>query len=137
MPQFEEVWRTLEAGGTLIWIILAVSLVGWFTAMRGHLLLRRRVERRAMTRPFVLVEVLAAAAPLLGLLGTVRGMGKAFAALELFGAAEPGYLSAGVSEALITTEAGLVVALPLLVLASWGRHRSERLFRRRRMEERR
>lgn len=58
---------------------------------------------------------IAAISPLLGLLGTVIGMVKVFAAITLHGVGNPGVLAGGISEALITTAAGLTVAIPSLI----------------------
>jgi biopolymer transport protein ExbB len=58
----------------------------------------------------------AAAAPLLGLLGTVTGMIKTFTLITIFGTGDAKSLSSGISEALVTTELGLVVAIPSLIL---------------------
>jgi len=57
----------------------------------------------------------AAAAPLLGLLGTVTGMISTFNMISLFGTGDPKTLSGGISEALITTEFGLYVAIPAVL----------------------
>ena len=58
---------------------------------------------------------IAAVSPLLGLLGTVIGMVKVFAAITANGVGNPGILAGGISEALITTAAGLTVAIPSLI----------------------
>lgn len=58
---------------------------------------------------------IAAVAPLLGLLGTVIGMIKVFAVVTAHGVGEPRVLAGGISEALITTAAGLTVAIPSLL----------------------
>ena len=58
---------------------------------------------------------IAAITPLLGLLGTVIGMIKVFAVVTAHGVGEPGVLAGGISEALITTAAGLTVAIPSLL----------------------
>ena len=58
----------------------------------------------------------AAAAPLLGLLGTVTGMIKTFNLITIFGTGDAKSLSSGISEALVTTELGLCVAIPSLIL---------------------
>ena len=58
---------------------------------------------------------IAAVSPLLGLLGTVIGMVKVFAAITVHGVGNPGVLAGGISEALITTAAGLTVAIPSLI----------------------
>lgn len=60
----------------------------------------------------------ASVAPLLGLLGTVTGMIETFKLLTLFGTGDAKSLSSGISQALITTEYGLVVAIPSLLLAA-------------------
>lgn len=61
-----------------------------------------------------LVKLLAAVAPLMGLLGTVTGMIATFSAITLFGTGDPKLMAGGISQALITTVEGLVVAIPLL-----------------------
>ncbi len=58
---------------------------------------------------------IASITPLLGLLGTVVGMIKVFAAIMIHGVGDPGILAGGISEALITTAAGLTVAIPSLI----------------------
>ncbi|MEM5511075.1 MotA/TolQ/ExbB proton channel family protein [Pseudoalteromonas sp. AS71] len=62
------------------------------------------------------IAVTAAVAPLLGLLGTVSGMIETFKMMTLFGSGDPEVVSGGIAQALITTELGLVVAIPALVL---------------------
>lgn len=61
-----------------------------------------------------LLKLLAAVAPLLGLLGTVTGMIETFSAITLFGTGDPKLMAGGISQALVTTVEGLVVAIPLL-----------------------
>ena len=64
------------------------------------------------------ILVMAAVAPLLGLLGTVTGMISTFDVITEFGTGNPKLLSGGISEALITTELGLIVAIPALLLGN-------------------
>ena len=64
------------------------------------------------------IKVLAAVAPLLGLLGTVTGMIATFQAITLFGTGDPKLMAGGISEALVTTWLGLIVAIPLVLLHS-------------------
>jgi biopolymer transport protein ExbB len=64
------------------------------------------------------LSVIAAVAPLLGLLGTVTGMISTFEVITEHGTGDPKLLSGGISEALITTELGLAVAIPVLLLHS-------------------
>jgi len=73
------------------------------------------------------VGVCAAVAPLLGLLGTVVGMIRTFETIASFGAQDARLLAGGIREALITTEAGLAVAIPLLLLHALLRGRAESL----------
>lgn len=65
-----------------------------------------------------IILVMAAVAPLLGLLGTVTGMISTFDIITEFGTGDPKLLSSGISEALITTKLGLVVAIPSLLLGN-------------------
>lgn len=64
------------------------------------------------------IKVLAAIAPLMGLLGTVTGMIGTFQAITLFGTGDPKLMAGGISQALITTVLGLIVAIPLLLSSS-------------------
>ncbi len=74
-----------------------------------------------------LVKVLAAVAPLLGLLGTVIGMINTFQAITLFGTGDPQIMASGISEALVTTVLGLVAAIPLLLLHAFAAGASKRV----------
>lgn len=73
------------------------------------------------------VKLLAAVAPLLGLLGTVIGMIATFQSITLFGTSDPKLMAGGISQALITTVLGLVVAIPLLFCHSYLAARGRRL----------
>jgi biopolymer transport protein ExbB len=88
-------------------------------AVREQLL----AEMPRLDRYLNTLAVLAAAAPLLGLLGTVTGMISMFEAITKFGTADPRLLAGGISEALITTQAGLAIAIPLLLLHNYLRNR--------------
>ncbi len=70
------------------------------------------------------VKVLAAVAPLLGLLGTVTGMIIVFQQITLFGTGDPKIMAGGISQALMTTVLGLCAAIPLLILHSIAAGRS-------------
>jgi biopolymer transport protein ExbB len=73
------------------------------------------------------IEVIAALSPLLGLFGTVLGMIEAFHRLESAGTAvDPAVLSGGIWEALLTTAAGLAVAIPAIIALNWLEHRIEK-----------
>ncbi len=81
-----------------------------------------KVERGLAT-----LAILAAIAPMLGLLGTVSGMIETFQSITLFGTGDPKMMSSGISQALVTTELGLAVAIPLLLLHSLLSSKSNRL----------
>jgi biopolymer transport protein ExbB len=74
-----------------------------------------------------LVKVIAAVAPLLGLLGTVIGMINTFQAITLFGTGDPQIMASGISEALVTTVLGLIAAIPLLLLHAFASGASKRV----------
>lgn len=71
------------------------------------------------------IAITAATAPLLGLLGTVSGMIATFNLITLFGSGDPKPLAGGISEALITTLFGLIVAIPALVLHAFLSRRAQ------------
>jgi biopolymer transport protein ExbB len=73
------------------------------------------------------VAVIAGAAPLLGLLGTISGMIALFAAVTHYGTGDPKFLAGGISEALITAKTGLAIAIPSLFLHNWLRGSKETL----------
>ncbi len=81
-------------------------------------------ESGALNKFHSSIMVIAAVSPLLGLLGTVTGMISTFDIITEFGTGDPKLLSSGISVALVTTELGLVVAIPTLLcgtlLASWS-----------------
>ena len=70
---------------------------------------------------------IASITPLLGLLGTVIGMIKVFAAITTQGVGNPSVLAGGISEALITTAAGLSIAIPTLIFYRFFRGRVDEL----------
>jgi biopolymer transport protein ExbB len=70
---------------------------------------------------------IAAISPLLGLLGTVTGMIRTFSALTLGGVGDPAALAGGISESLVTTAAGLMVAIPALIAYRYLRGRIDAL----------
>jgi len=68
----------------------------------------------ALEKNLSIIKLLAAVAPLLGLLGTVIGMIETFQAITLFGTGDPKLMAGGISQALVTTMLGLIAAVPLL-----------------------
>jgi|TARA_B110000967_G_scaffold201975_1_gene240021 biopolymer transport protein ExbB len=87
--------------------------------LEAELLRRGNAEIAQMNRHIRLLELVAMIAPLLGLLGTVLGMIQSFQELELAqGAANASVLAGGIWQALLTTAAGLVVAIPAAIGAT-------------------
>ncbi|KTF16863.1 MotA/TolQ/ExbB proton channel family protein [Pseudoalteromonas sp. H105] len=73
-------------------------------------------EMPKITRNLTLIKIISVVAPLLGLLGTVTGMINTFQAITLFGTGDPKLMAGGISQALVTTVLGLVVAIPTVFL---------------------
>ncbi|QEY17075.1 energy transducer TonB [Cellvibrio sp. KY-GH-1] len=73
-------------------------------------------ERPAIESGLAILKIIAAVAPLLGLLGTVTGMITTFQAITIFGAGDPKNMAGGISAALITTVQGLLVAIPMVLM---------------------
>ncbi len=80
----------------------------------------------ALERYLSALAVSANAAPLLGLLGTVTGMIHTFHLITVFGTGDPRVLSSGIAEALITTEYGLIIAIPALLIHAYLSRRVRR-----------
>jgi len=81
-----------------------------------------RLERR-----LVLLGIFATICPLLGLLGTVTGMIETFQSIAIFGTGDPKLMSSGISQALVTTGLGLIVAVPVILLHGFLQGKSNRL----------
>ena len=105
-----------DAGNPLGRVLLAVRGLSLDEEELVQLKLDEAVlaEMPAIERGNGLIKLLAATSPLLGLLGTVTGMILTFQAISLFGTGDPKLMAGGISQALITTVLGLVVAIPLL-----------------------
>ena len=73
-------------------------------------------EMPGLTKGLLFIKVVSAVAPLMGLLGTVTGMIKTFQVITLYGAGDPKMMAGGISQALMTTVLGLVVAIPMVLL---------------------
>ena len=143
---FEQAWNY---GGPLMWVLslfsvaaLAVALYLWYSQRKGVFLpdAMARMEKakdkaaeggRIAARAYAAVDWLAdiaAIAPLVGLLGTVLGMFQAFGGIasDVSAGAKPVVLAQGVSQAIVTTIFGLVVAIPSLVLYAFFRRRAQK-----------
>ena len=94
--------------------------------LEEHLFAHTLQIRLHYERRLPLLAVIATAAPLMGLLGTIMGMIKTFALITVFGTGNAGKLSGGISEVLVATELGLMVAIPALVAHGFLAHRIQK-----------
>lgn len=84
-------------------------------------------ESPKLEQGLTLLKIIAAVAPLMGLLGTVTGMIITFQAITIFGAGDPKAMAGGISSALVTTVLGLLVAIPTVLLHTVVNGRSQRI----------
>ena len=142
---FSEIFAT---GGWVLAAILGVSLLAWVLLVVTWLRLREVVaglrfnqpvrrlyerylepaataEATALRRPLSFIACLSSVLPLLGLLGTVLGMLETFSALAVVKTVNLSSLADGVSQALITTQAGLLAAVPIILVHNWLCMRTE------------
>jgi biopolymer transport protein ExbB len=82
-------------------------------------------ELPVLQRGLAMLAVFGAVAPLLGLLGTVTGMIDTFRVITLHGTGDPKLMSGGISEALVTTEIGLAIAIPVMLAHTWLKRRTD------------
>ncbi|MGE0623071.1 MAG: MotA/TolQ/ExbB proton channel family protein [Pseudomonadales bacterium] len=121
--------RELRANSPLGQVLAA----GVANAKRGREVMKEAMEEAAsqvchdMERYLTSLGIIASISPLLGLLGTVVGMIKVFSALMLEGAGNANVLAGGISQALITTAAGLSVAIPALMFHRYFLRRIDEL----------
>jgi len=115
-------------GGPVMWAILALSVLGLTLVIERLFAFARffagrdaasaglspQARLNRLQRGFGLLSTIITAEPMLGILGTVTGIIKTFAAFKLSESASPLAATAGIGEALITTAAGLVAALVLI-----------------------
>jgi len=135
-------WRLIDTGQDNDKLIAALennSPMGRLLAIgvqhhqRSREVLRERMEDAGrhvvhdLERYLNTLGTIAGIAPLLGLLGTVTGIIKSFNAISVGGLGDPRLLSVGISEALIATAAGLMVAIPSLIAFRYLRGRAEHL----------
>jgi len=86
-----------------------------------------RQEIRKLEKGLIVLETIAAIAPLMGLLGTVLGMIQVFAVIKEQGIGQTAALSGGISEALLTTVTGLFIGIPVLIAYNFFTSKAENL----------
>ncbi len=143
---FIETWQTVQEGGAVMIALVVLSLILYRSAfgtlffVRGFSVNRikesledgasdleleiaysqsKREFSDLVSRQISYIGMLAAAAPLLGLLGTVIGMLNTFESLSQRVQETTSQVSSGVRFALVTTQAGLIVAIPAIFLIQW------------------
>lgn len=82
------------------------------------------LEVPKLTSRLTMIKIISVVAPLIGLLGTVTGMINTFQAITLFGTGDPKLMAGGISQALVTTVLGLVVAIPMVFISTMLNTRS-------------
>ncbi|WP_417325258.1 MotA/TolQ/ExbB proton channel family protein [Halarcobacter sp.] len=126
----------IDKGGIIVYILIFLNIIGFTIIIWKFLTIPRKkamvekIKRKVNEENFKTIEVqieyevkrlesgltyiknIASVAPLLGLLGTVYGVYKAFEAITQKGLGDPTVFSSGISVALITTITGLIVAIP-------------------------
>lgn len=141
-PRARSFWKVLETEGlegAKAWAqrrrgLLAILLRGALRrhaqgpkAVRNEMELLRHEASLDLACHLKTIAVMSAVAPLLGLLGTVSGMVHTFEVINQFGFGNPVLLADGISEALLTTQAGLLVAFPIVIAYNYLLGRLQRL----------
>lgn len=123
---YDDALRILARKRSPIARVMDIAIIGQARSDLSERIVREEIERVATIylermRSYLRgLEVIGTLSPLLGLLGTVLGMIQAFQQLELAGSqVDPAVLSGGIWEALLTTAAGLLVAIPTLAMLNW------------------
>lgn len=120
--------RSCEASVSTVGAVLAAGLRKWqFGADDAQSAMSFAVAsmQSFIERHLVWLSTIATIAPLLGFLGTVSGLYKAFVEVTVYGLGDPTKFAAGVAEALITTVTGLVVAIPANIAYNYFISRSD------------
>ncbi|MCP5328756.1 MAG: MotA/TolQ/ExbB proton channel family protein [Steroidobacteraceae bacterium] len=138
----QKIWQLVESGQVTDKVVAAleqnsplgrVLAAGLASRHRPRAVMMERLQDTGrhvvheLERFLNTLGTIAAVSPLLGLLGTVTGIIKAFNAITVGAMGDPRALSGGISEALITTAAGLLVAIPALIAYRYLRGRVDRI----------
>ena len=124
----------IDKGGAIVYILIALNIIGFtiilwkfFTLPRKNAIISKiksrvtinssvssqiEYEVKKLESGLTIIKNIAMVSPLLGLLGTVIGVYKSFEAITQYGLGDPTIFSNGIGKALITTLAGLIVAIP-------------------------
>lgn len=148
-----DVWQSVQEGGLVMLALVALSILLYRSAFGTLLFVKgfssdqakdridsdvdrvevefafaqtRRELSELVSRQIAYIAMLAAAAPLLGLLGTVMGMLDTFESLSQRAQETTSQVSSGVRFALVTTQAGLTVAIPAIFVIQWIRREAQK-----------
>jgi biopolymer transport protein ExbB len=118
----------LQFGGNLVvWAIIGLALFCYVVEFDLILGTRDAQWRRQARTWLGVLPILLSALPLLGLLGTITGLLTTFRAMADSDELNQSFVSSGIAEALITTQLGLIMVIPGLLLCSWIRRRYREL----------
>jgi len=115
----DNISNMIASAGSLQRKLAQIAVSNPVSQQRDDLLVAYLMENKHLLEKYMgVVATSAAVAPLLGLLGTVSGMIDTFKMMTIFGSGDASTVSGGISEALITTELGLIVAIPSLIVSA-------------------
>lgn len=106
----DTIYRTTIAGGPVMIVIALIGAFGFYYIYSGY------AKVISVHKAVQMAGIMAKIAPLLGLLGTVTGMMQTFRVITVYGNQNPVLMADGISEALITTQCGLIIAFPIMLL---------------------
>jgi biopolymer transport protein ExbB len=118
----ESILNYLQTGGYLMIPIIIVAFMIWHRYFLSLAALKHGCATQLVSHEIRFMAALVAAAPLLGLLGTVIGMMDTFHATATASATDASALASGIGKALITTQAGLATAIPGSLAMAHLRH---------------
>jgi biopolymer transport protein ExbB len=115
------------AGNPVIWAIVGLALFCYVVELDLSLGSGDPQWQRRARNWLGVLPILLSALPLLGLLGTITGLLTTFSAMARSGELNQAFVSRGIAEALITTQLGLIMVIPGLLLCAWIRRRHREL----------
>jgi|YNPNPStandDraft_1061719.scaffolds.fasta_scaffold01588_7 biopolymer transport protein ExbB len=123
--QYEEIRQRVQGNRDYVVRVLISGILHRAFSLTSAMEIAAEDELRRMRRGLIVLDTLVTLSPMLGILGTVTGIIKAFDLLGTSGFQDPRVVTVGVAEALITTAAGLVIALPCLVAYNYFQRKAE------------
>lgn len=115
------------AGNVVVWAIVGLALCCYVVELDLLLGNRDAQWKRQAGNWLGVLPIMLSALPLLGLLGTITGLLTTFRAMAFAGEVNQAFVTRGIAEALITTQLGLIMVIPGLLLRAWIRRRYREL----------